>query len=621
MRPYVHFKTYRKFVSLLLVICFITIPLAFLTLPKKVEATCGPLVTMPFGGLSSVPVHSAPGSADATNLAQDSSSYFKECVMDGLAMVIAKTTIKALTKSIVNWINSGFKGNPSFVQNPGKFFTRIGDQVAGNIIEGIAPFLCDPFALNIQFSLALSMSTNMSDEIQCTLSDVIDNLEGFGKNSSVSADFSWDNWYNVTQNPQNNPYGAMMLANNQMIISMQSSQGKFQQQLDWGKGFLSFEDCSPDTNDYPVNGEPVYGVTPGNNNCVTKTPGAVIESQLENTIGSDLRGLEVAQSMDQILAALMGQLMNQVMGSAGGLIGATTGSDRGGNKINYNKYANDQQLPDMPISATCSPRSTYAFLGETMTWDIYITSNISNPIINWGGDNNLTGPGISKSIIYTTPGTKTAWVEVSTASQPTPVRIVCLYPIEVYSDRQTNEVGSCRPSSSTAEPNSPVTWSFYPSTPGSITSYNWGGTDRLVGSTEMTSIRYDTAGLKAAWVAVSTVNEPTPVRIDCSPNVTVGPTASTYPELSVSCAPNRASVRRGNSVTWTATATGGSRSYNYSWTGTDIPSPTIPSPNNTYTITYRSLVPSPKQASITVTDTVTNTSVQQYCNSTVTVNP
>jgi hypothetical protein len=49
------------------------------------------------------------------------SLFIKETVADGIAWAVAKLVVREMTTSIVNWINSGFKGNPAFVTDLGGF--------------------------------------------------------------------------------------------------------------------------------------------------------------------------------------------------------------------------------------------------------------------------------------------------------------------------------------------------------------------------------------------------------------------------------------------------------------------------------------------------------------------
>ncbi len=45
-----------------------------------------------------------------------------------MAFCIGNALIQAIGNSTINWIKSGFNGNPAFVNNPQQFFTNIADQ-------------------------------------------------------------------------------------------------------------------------------------------------------------------------------------------------------------------------------------------------------------------------------------------------------------------------------------------------------------------------------------------------------------------------------------------------------------------------------------------------------------
>ncbi len=422
----VHFKKYQKWQAVILVICFITVPLATLTIiPEKAQATCMPAPAITTYNPATVPVSESMDIAYVTQKQYESQIYYKTCVSDGIATIIGKQIIKALTRSIVQWINSGFKGNPSFIQNPGKFFTGIADKVAGNIIESIAPFLCSPFRLNIQFALSMGVSAP-GDDISCTFSDVQNNIQDFANNTKSQAN-NWQNWFQITQNPSNNPYGAIAMAQGKMNIGISSANGEQAQMLGWGSGFLSSEECPSDTqsaaeaayhtnnpNDrqiYDAKNQPVYGVQVGDNNCLIKTPGATIEQGLSDNIGSDLRGLEIAQSIDQIFAALVGQLMTQALGATG-LSHSGSYSSSG----NTSPYGGVNNNINYPISGSCTPDKFTADIGEPVTWSVFVANANQDDTYMWSGDEvptnaDQTLPNITMS--YASSGTKNAGVLVT----------------------------------------------------------------------------------------------------------------------------------------------------------------------------------------------------------------
>lgn len=219
---------------------------------------------------------------------------------DNLTTILVKPLIRQFTNSLVQWINNGFQGSPMFVTDPAGFFIGVADRIAGNFIEGSElGFLCEPFRFPIRLALNLNYSARFEDEIGCTLSDVINNVEGFTKDFSQGG---FQAWFSMTQNPQNNPYGAYIQSSIEMDRRLMEALDLEEKDLNWGQGFLSWRECIG--HDIDTQECTMYGPT--------QTPGTVINTQLEDALGSDLAQLELADEFDEIIAALIGQLFSQV---------------------------------------------------------------------------------------------------------------------------------------------------------------------------------------------------------------------------------------------------------------------------------------------------------------------
>ncbi len=229
---------------------------------------------------------------DATNDANQITDNLLDCVVRALA----RAAIQAITAQTVSWINSGFEGKPAFVQNFNKFFTQVADQAAGEFIQGSAlSFLCSPFQAQVKVAIAMSYAQrNVAQAQTCTMSDVVDNVEGF-----IDGNFNeggWPGLISFTTQPSNNPFGAYMTAqarlNNQIIADTANAERK----ISVG-GFLSREECNP----------------PGSTNCKIVTPGSTIESALEATMKTNLDSLQLADSIDDIISALGNQLITKTL--------------------------------------------------------------------------------------------------------------------------------------------------------------------------------------------------------------------------------------------------------------------------------------------------------------------
>lgn len=221
-------------------------------------------------------------------------THLKDFVLDKLAYLVAKQILHQMTASIVNWINSGFQGNPSFINNPAGFFEDAADQVTGNFLTGPLQALCSPFSLDIRLALATQQTNSYQQRYACTLSQVIAAQQqtlaraqngtlvnvsaGMSPNgatigsiangdilhstsqlsvngSSVSGlyngftnnfdqDGGWPGWIALTSEQQNNMYGAYLMAQSDLEEQIAAKKASIDSDLNRGNGFLSYQSCS-----------------------------------------------------------------------------------------------------------------------------------------------------------------------------------------------------------------------------------------------------------------------------------------------------------------------------------------------------------------------------------------
>ena len=253
--------------------------------------------------------------------------WVKEYVLDFAVWWAMKIIIRSITQDIVAYINSGFKsfghnGNSGFLRNPGQFFKQIADEAAGtfifNELGDLGKILCSPFSVQIRTALYFRFGLGggqYSDKAQCTLSQVFGNVQG-AADDFLAGDFAkggWDGWFSVTQDPNNNMYGAYFQAETEIALRSEALRNTQSKELDWGKGMLSFKKCVTHTN------------PDGTEYCTMEvvTPGNLIEDQLATTFGSPIRQLELADEFNEIISALVRQFLGGIFGeNGGGLTGA-----------------------------------------------------------------------------------------------------------------------------------------------------------------------------------------------------------------------------------------------------------------------------------------------------------
>ena len=114
-----------------------------------------------------------------------------------------------------------------------------GDIAFDSVIREIgAAGLCSPFGLQVK--LALLPVQKFSTQISCTLDKVVKNINNFYVDFSVGG---WDG-YLLSLEPQNNFYGAMLLANDKLVTEIKKSQEKIKRKLKWGADFWELKGVS-----------------------------------------------------------------------------------------------------------------------------------------------------------------------------------------------------------------------------------------------------------------------------------------------------------------------------------------------------------------------------------------
>ncbi len=273
---------------------------------------------------------SVSAAADGVTSYSVSSLAVKEYILDTIVPFIREAMIKSITASIINWINNGFEGDPMFITDLEGFLLDIANETTGKFISDVGlTGLCTPFKPQILIGLSLSHSSSYLQRAECTLLDVIDNIEAFQE------DFRYGGWQAFIKilEPQNNYYGSSYMAQKELQTRLELAMQINQTKINWGDGFLSWEECTVVGDDFegPVrpsrdtseNDADFVGPTQWKD-CQINTPGSVIYEQLNQLLPSGLRNLELADEINEIVGALLVQVMKSALGGAiGGLRGTS----------------------------------------------------------------------------------------------------------------------------------------------------------------------------------------------------------------------------------------------------------------------------------------------------------
>src|SRR3989344_2490230 len=257
-------KLNQKIISAILIVAIITpvILVPLLSAPKQVNAQIAVTDIGVWAHIRNFFLGSSAASnaATAVNTTTTTAITVKQWageLLRGVLRVFAMRLLAKMTEATVNWINSGFHGQPLFLENPESFFKDIAKYEIKNLINTIGydsnrfPF-GKAFALNVIQSYKSTFESNA----QYSLSKVINDpvlLNNFRNDFSVGG---WNGFLLNTQYPQNNYIGSQMLYSNELARVLANNPvstkiSKVQDTLQKGMGFLSPQTC-PSNPNYPV---------------------------------------------------------------------------------------------------------------------------------------------------------------------------------------------------------------------------------------------------------------------------------------------------------------------------------------------------------------------------------
>ncbi|MCR4330502.1 MAG: hypothetical protein NUV49_01315 [Patescibacteria group bacterium] len=305
-----HFFKPHSIIAILLLVSFLGAPLFFLKPPPTHAASfCG--VNINIGGSSS----GIGGSGNDEVPVKEKEQRSKESLGDCLVSIAAKIAAKILTQSILDWINSGFKGQPTFVQDPKKFLGDVANEVSGAFIAEVGlSALCTPFRPQIQ--IALYGIQTYYQRSQCTLGDVVDNLQSFYDDFNAGG---WTAWISTVQQPQNNPYGAYFISLQEQQLRILEAKQNARDDASQSGGFLSIYECSRmdpfyGDPDFPNYETPYHeGGIKGCESASKTTPGRTIAGQADFALSIGGRQLIEADELNEMIGVIADAFISQLI--------------------------------------------------------------------------------------------------------------------------------------------------------------------------------------------------------------------------------------------------------------------------------------------------------------------
>lgn len=259
----------------------------------------------------------------------------KELGLDALLNLAAQVAIDQLTSSIVGWVKGGDGGNPMYITDLSGFLYDIEVKKAHENAEMLrATRSCytpganggawvDPdtgLVVNGGGSTWIDPDTGLPREDDIVAASIENAYSGRGSFSCPFSDGGsfrsieqdgWSGFVASSVNPKANPFAGDIYIQEKIAREQERAREIALAKAAWNKGYLDSEDCSSGT-------------------CVVKTPGSVTESQVNTSLSSGLRKLELADELDEMMSAVMNAAIERVFSEAEGLFSSVTSNLPGG---------------------------------------------------------------------------------------------------------------------------------------------------------------------------------------------------------------------------------------------------------------------------------------------------
>lgn len=450
---------------------------------------------------------------------------------DSIGFCLANATIQYLTQSTVNWINSGFEGNPTFVDNPGQFFQDMADIELGTFINEISSdvgvgFLCSGVAPKVRIAIVndyLKQNGNKAfkDKYKCSFDKMGTNLEAFVNNYSNGG---INAFVELVYNPASSPSGAYLAAQEELggRIAKKQGQGQFELRA---TDFLNYKKCDEVSD---VKTRKIKKV-----NCKTYTPGQLIEEAANSAINSPRNRLEIADEFDEIVGALVNQLIKAALseittpGGPNSYNKETTTDDaqtiREINQVLDNSgYTGTQTgytpAPPAKLTGTCSVSTTTVAVDEPLLYKIIARGGNQPYIFDWLGSVNFPTSTLQSELMISF-SSSTASTTVSARVKSGPKSIVVKCPSVQVSEPIPLEV-SCAADDTTVSTGDSVTWESTVSGGTGYYVYDWSGDVDPIGQTNQDhSVVYWSKGTKRVTLNVISGSQSRTVSCDAAVKV------------------------------------------------------------------------------------------------------
>jgi len=212
-------------------------------------------------------------------------------MVDAGVEILKKRMLDAIVDQIIVSIEGGEQ--PLFIQDWRSFLLQYANVATGDIVQALGlGAVCRPFGIQLQ--LAVLQPPLFSNQITCTLDQIVGNVTNFYEDFRRGGFIA----YRELWQPRNNFYGALLIAMNEEEERVAAELFAATQEATAGSGYLGTRKC--------VQGQ-------GGRFCFIQTPGVQVGAMLAKAYGSKIDWLVETKDFAGYTAAVADALINRML--------------------------------------------------------------------------------------------------------------------------------------------------------------------------------------------------------------------------------------------------------------------------------------------------------------------
>ena len=246
--------------------------------------------------------------------------YAYNYVLKPALRIAMASLVQSLTDQTVGFITGDGGRGVGFMQNFEEGLLKEADARAGEFLNRVSGInLCTAnLSKFVKFNLSLPGYNNLNPQLACTLTGIRQNGDNFYNDFEQGG---WATFIEISANPQNNAFGATLIAQANFEAAKNARKDDVQKKADQGNGFKGVQLTKKSDRCEWIPALTEHGVTePGHLDCwkvdVATTPGNVIADSLNqnlNKVGLDFLTNEDANIIDNAISTIMTAVVQRLI--------------------------------------------------------------------------------------------------------------------------------------------------------------------------------------------------------------------------------------------------------------------------------------------------------------------